>query len=118
MTLPQALVDIVAETAYRPCWEIEVDPDYIRGDSRGPTLVIRAYTNDTYSPERILRVNHWFPVPPVNWNRETWTIWLFQRFLDVEHHEASEYFTVAGRRPFAPGHGAGDSPYLFYGAPR
>ena len=116
--LYQPLIDIVAVTEYRPCWEIEVVEDYIRGDTRGPTLVIRAFTQDTYNPTTTLRVNHWFLIPEVDWNRRTWLIWLFRRLLDVEYHELAEYFTVDGRRPFAPAHGAGDSPYFFYGEPR
>ena len=116
MTGPQyqPLIDVVATMAYRPCWEIVVDPDYIRGDTRGPTLVVRAYTADTYRPEVILRVNHWFGIPPVDWSRETWQAWVFDRLLDVERHEAMEYFTVDGVRPYAPAHGAGGDPYRLY----
>lgn len=114
----QPLADVVGATAYRPCWEIIVDPDCIRGDWRGPALVIRAYTQDTYSPDRTLRVNHPFPLPPVDWDRETWTHWLFDRLLDVEAHEAMEFFTVDGQRPFSPSHGGGGDPYRrTYGRP-
>ena len=110
--LYQPLIDIVAVTAYRPCWEIEVDEDYIRGDSRGPTLVIRAFTQDTYNPTTTLRVNHWFLIPEVDWNRRTWLIWLFRRLLDVEYHETGGVLHGGREASVRPGARGGGQPLL------
>ena len=59
-----------------------------------------------------MRVNHYFPVPAASYNRRSWQMWLFRRFLDVEQHEAAEFFQIGGHRPYAPNHGPGWDPYL------
>jgi hypothetical protein len=38
--------------------------------------------------------------------------WLFEAFVSVEQHEAMEFFTVAGEKPFAPNHAPGWNPYI------
>lgn len=50
--------------------------------------------------------------PPATYDQRSWRRWLFDRILDVEKHEAMEFFQVAGRRPYAPSHGPGNDPYM------
>lgn len=38
--------------------------------------------------------------------------WVFDRLLECEQHEAAEFFTVAGARPFYPNHQDEGSPYV------
>lgn len=66
-------------------------------------------STDTGEPRRYFITEHLFAVPdpvyigyPMAWDR-----WLLERVFDVEHHEAMEFFTVAGKRPFYPAHGPG-----------
>lgn len=54
--------------------------------------------------ERTARFVHTFAAPPPELVPE-WDRWLLDRIMDVERHEAMEFFTVAGRKPFNPGHG-------------
>lgn len=37
--------------------------------------------------------------------------WVFDRLLEVERHEAAEFFQVDGMRPFWPNHQDEGSPY-------
>jgi hypothetical protein len=57
-------------------------------------------------------VRHLFPVPPAAYNRDSWQRWLFERLLEVERHEAMEFFQIDGTKPYAPNHGPGWDPYL------
>jgi len=111
---PTDLADLVERCAYRPGWLVTLsDIDRSQG-SEGLTLIITTVGFDTYHPENgeTYRVNHYFPVPPASYNRRSWQWWLFQQFLLVEQHEAMEFFTVDGKRPYAPMHGPGNDPYL------
>ncbi len=91
------------------------------------TLVVTRCGPDSYHPERIIAVKHYFAVPPATYNEASWTRWLFDRLGDVDTHERMEDFTFEaadpGRvdhlavpdteleRPFAPNHGPGEDPY-------
>lgn len=44
--------------------------------------------------DALLPVNHYFPVPPATYNRESWTRWLFDRLGDVDTHERMEDFAL------------------------
>jgi len=65
-------------------------------------LVICARVRDSGSGNEI-SLEHLFPVPDepaVPWQR-----WLLDRILDVERHEACEFFALGEERPFYPEHG-------------
>jgi hypothetical protein len=47
---------------------------------------------------------------PDRLDRRGFARWAYARLLDAERHEAGEWFTVDGHRPFFPRHGDGD-PY-------
>lgn len=121
---PHALAELVASVTYRPGWHVrlivDAERDFAPDDAarehaigRGLTLEILTRTVDSYHPERgeNYRVAHWFIVPAATYNRSSWQRWLFDRFVDVERHEAMEFFRIDGDQPFAPNHGPGHDPY-------
>ena len=73
-------------------------------------LMIAAYVPDSRTGRPIL-AEHRFHIPaahPLNPGPPgcpSWERWLLDRILDVERHEAMEYFTVTGHRLFYPEHG-------------
>ena len=87
--------------------------------SVGLTLVVQRHGPDSYHPENMLRVNHYFPVPPATYDERSWRRWLFDRLGDVDTHERMEDFSFAAAdpgdrpvRPYAPSHGPGNNPYM------
>jgi hypothetical protein len=118
---PEALYGLVDRLEYKAGWEIWLG-DMDRGQgSEGLTLVIQRYGPDTYHPDRMMRVNHYMPVPPAAFNFRSWQRWLFDQFLLVERHEACEFFVLHDSpgsehvtRPYAPHHGPGNDPYVVW----
>jgi hypothetical protein len=109
---PDLLHALVGQLSYKEGWKTWLE-DMDRGQgSEGLTLVIQRYGPDTYHPERMMRVNHYMPVPPAAFDERSWQRWLLEQFLLVERHEACEFFQIGGERPYAPSHGPGNDPYL------
>lgn len=109
---PEHLRAIVEATAYRPGWEFRL------GTFDGhPALWIITDDVDSYDQTKPMRVTHAFPVPVTAYGREEWEEWVLDRCLDVDRHEAGEFFMVDGRRLFAPRHGPGQNPYRLYRVP-
>jgi hypothetical protein len=124
---PEILARLVRCLRYRQHlgWEVRLEDDLQRdkpgrhtGESRGLTLVVTRRGPDTYHHERIMAVNHYFPVPPATYNLASWQRWLLDRLGDVDTHERMEDFAVADSpgsehvvRPYAPQHGPGNDPY-------
>jgi hypothetical protein len=111
---PAGLVSLVDRLSYREdrgwkVWlaDIERDPG-----SAGLTLIVQRCGPDSYHPENVIRVNHYFPVPPATYDERSWTAWLFSRLGDVDTHERMEDFVIDGERPVAPSHGPGNDPYI------
>lgn len=69
------------------------------------TLIIGLKTPDSDDPSRTIAVAHRFAVPPAH-IPVPWERWILERILDVERHEAMEYFEIDGDRPFYPWHGS------------
>jgi hypothetical protein len=110
---PHALADLVGRLHYKR-WDVTL-ADLDRGQgSKGLTLVITREGPDTYHPERVIRVNHYMPVPPAAFNEASWQRWLFEQFLLVETHECAEFFMIGGERVFRPNHGNGEDPYVIH----
>jgi len=110
---PQALDWLVGQLNYKG-WQVTL-ADLDRGQgSKGLTLVITREGPDTYHPERVIRVNHYMPVPPAAFNAASWQRWLFEQFLLVERHECAEFFMIGRERPYAPNHGHGEDPYVIH----
>lgn len=116
---PHALAELVAHASYRPGWRFhltDIDRDKDAAGNivgRGLTLVITTLGRNSYRLEdaETYRVHHYFIVPAATYDVRAWTRWLFDRLIDVESHEAMEFFKLDGRRPFAPSHGPGNNPY-------
>jgi hypothetical protein len=132
---PDALADLVKRLRYRRDrgWEVRLADDLQRdkpgrhtGESRGLTLVVTRCGPDTYHPETVIAVSHYFPVPPATYNEASWQRWLFDRLGDVDTHERMEDFALVSvphsikdgkstpqqlARPYAPNHGPGQDPY-------
>lgn len=113
---PNDLAAIVEALEYRPGWGVSLsDVGYDRGqDSWGLTLLVRAETVNSYPPHQPMYVLHLFPVPAASYDRDSWQRWLLEQLLLVERHEACEFFTVAGVKPYAPNHGPGRDPYVIH----
>lgn len=107
-------LDLLVKTCqFRPGWSIALYPDYDRGQgSRGLTVSVVVDTVNSYEPHEAMRVNHLFPVPPAAYDARSWQRWLFERLREVDSHEAAEFYTVDGVKPYAPSHGPGNDPYL------
>jgi hypothetical protein len=112
---PQELAVLVKELQYREWIFVLMDKDRGQG-SRGLTLVIQTKGYNSYVPEQgeTYRVNHYMPVPPAAFNRQSWQRWLFEQCLLVERHECCEFFKIKGKRPYAPHHGPGNDPYIVF----
>lgn len=108
---PPNLVELVDSITYKPGWSVWLDNFSEDGEDRGLALYIVSETVDSYQHDKTVRVRHEFLVPPASWNRDTWAAWIFDRFRDVESHEAGEFFMIDGLREFAPHHGNGEDPY-------
>lgn len=112
---PQELATLVGQLSYRETegWKIWLE-DQVERDlgSKGLTLIVQRRGPDSYHPENIIRVNHYFPVPPATYNRRSWQWWLFETIGLVEIHERMENFKINGEPAYPPAHSPGNNPYL------
>lgn len=95
---------LVASLAYKPGWRFKV------GGPRGRFLCVFATTPDSHRPERQRTTQHMFEIPD-GLDDRGFARWVFDRLLDCERHEAGEFFTFGGVRPFYPNHQDEGSPY-------
>ncbi len=111
---PQELAILVEELSYRESegWRVWLENMERDAGCTGLTLVVQRCGPDSYNPEQIIRVNHYFPVPPATYNRRSWQWWLFETIGLVELHERMENFKIGGKPAYPPAHGPGNSPYL------
>lgn len=92
---------LIASVRYKPGWAFK-----IAGPDR-TLLCIYATTADSCGPGQRC-TQHQFPIPA---SCDDWERWLFDRLLLCELHEAGEFYTVNGERPFYPNHQDEGSPY-------
>jgi hypothetical protein len=101
---PDALASLVGQLRYRRHmgWRVWLEDDLQRdepgrhtGESRGLTLIVQRCGADTYHPENVMAVNHYFAVPPATYNRRSWMRWLFDQLGKVDTHERMEDFVLA-----------------------
>lgn len=109
---PGELVDLVNSLTYKPNWRFALTHLDRGQGSEGLTLIANITGPDSYHHDQIVSVNHYFPVPPAAYDGRSWRRWLLDQILLVESHEACEFFTLDGDKPFAPSHGPGNDPYL------
>lgn len=111
---PQILEDLLDDLAYKKGWTFTLEWRDRGQGCEGLTLAILVATTNSYARSVRPRLNvvHFFPVPAAAFNKGSWRRWLFERVLDVERHEAMEFFTLDGVKPYAPNHGLGEDPYV------
>ena len=110
---PHALADLVESVSYRDAWSFRLEHMERGQGCGGLTLVIDALVTDSLGGGR-MRVHHLFPVPAAAYNRRSWMRWLLDRCIDVETHEACEFFRIDGERIYAPHHSEGEDPYTIF----
>lgn len=109
---PAVLADLVTRMRYKPGWYFILNSIDRGQGSRGLTLIINVHVPDSYDPEQRIRVSHYMIVPAAAYDVRSWRRWLLDQILLVERHEACEFFTIDGDKPYAPSHGPGNDPYL------
>lgn len=112
--LSPVLDEIVTQVKYKPNWDIFIAWETSQDGSGGWTLWIVSHTQNSLKPDEDIRVRHPFLIPAASYNRDSWVAWLFERYRDVETHEAGEFFRVDGLREFAPHHSNGENPYIVW----
>lgn len=93
----------VASLRYKPGWAFKI------GGPDRRYLCVFATTPDSNAPDRERTTQHMFELPPLDGHNLV--RWVYEQLLSAERHEAAEFFTVAGRRPFFPNHQDEGSPY-------
>lgn len=87
---------------YKPGWKFRI------GGPGNRYLCVFAMTPDSLAPQRQRCTQHMRELPPLQ--GADMARWVFGFLLDIERHEAAEFFQWDGERPFWPAHGDGD-PY-------
>lgn len=111
---PEALAQIIRQSRWtdEPAWSFRLSTMDRGQGSFGLTLVITVPTTNSYPPHQPTVVNHLFIVPAASYDYRSWRRWVLDRILDVQAHEACEFWEVDGEKPYAPSHGPGNDPYL------
>lgn len=111
---PAILRSLIERLTYRRGWRFALEHMDRGQGSYGLTFIAVGLYPDTYNPDEMIRVQHLFPVPPAAYDERSWRRWLFERILEIERHEAAEFFQIDGERPYAPHHGPGNDPYIIF----
>lgn len=99
---PMVLQSVIDVVKYKPGWSFNVMG--FAGSARG--LNVRIETINSITGEQAI-LGHQFSIPRNAhlWTREQCEEWVLRRILDVETHEACEFFRIEDQRPYFPGHG-------------
>ena len=95
----------VTGLAYKPGWSFKI------GGPSSRYLCVYASTPDSNNPSRDRLTQHMFEMPAEPMTVRESVRWVFDKVLLCELHEAGEFFTVDGFRPFFPNHQDEGSPY-------
>jgi hypothetical protein len=109
---PHALEKVLGQTTYKQDVIFQLHTCNRDDGCEGLTLDIICNATDSYAPEHVRRTRHRFIVPAATYDERAWTRWVFDRVIEIEVHEACEFFKVNNVRPYAPTHGAGRNPYV------
>lgn len=101
------LNDLLKRFKYKPGWDFHVAEQV---DYNVYRFVIGVHCKDTYNRHPQFYVTHTFPIPEML-VEDSMERWLLDRIIDVEKHEAMEFFTVDGHRRFEPDHDLFADPY-------
>lgn len=110
---------LVRHLQYKPGWTLELTEYANEGGPWHRWLRVYVQTPDslTGAPTTII---HQIAVPdlrelppgPPGTPERFWRRWLLNRLIGIETHEACEFFTVDGVKPFFPPHEPGVDPYV------
>ena len=112
------LAEVIGRATYKPGWHFrlyngERPHEHLAGGT-GLTfvIVIPNIMNSTDHTQQV-GLSHYFIPPAAAWASEQWERWVLECIMQVECHEAMEFFKVDGWAPFFPPHGEqnGHSPY-------
>lgn len=78
---------------YKPDWTFSIE--------RG-LLAIRAIVVDADDPKRVIPVTSYIELPRFVRDEFPWDRWLLDQIIELERHEAMEFFQVAGVKVFDP----------------
>lgn len=91
---------------YKPGWAFKA------GGPDGQYLCVMVASLDSSNPSNYRNTQHMREVPgglgPMALAR-----WVFAFVLDIERHEAGEFFAVEGHKPFFPNHQDEGDPYAY-----
>lgn len=113
----KVLQDVVASVTYKPGWTLALKYMKRHGEhlagGEGLTLSVRVTCDDSTKAGEKVGLHHLFAVPPAAYNWTTWERWVLDCLIQVETHEALEWFKVNGCAPYFPAHGTqnGFNPY-------
>jgi hypothetical protein len=96
---------LVASLRYKPGWSFKIAGPHSR------YLCVFATTPDSHSPTRERCTQHQFQLLDDYKDERAFYRWVFDCLLLCELHEAGEFFTANGHRPFYPNHQDEGSPY-------
>jgi hypothetical protein len=92
MLSAERLQEIVAEVSYRDSWTMTIDDE----PWEGPVLWIVADVPNSYRPNETVTLRIESKVPPMA-DRDAFLAWLLWRLIQIESHEAREWFKVDGK---------------------
>lgn len=101
---PKLLHDVIEAVKYKDGWSLSIIG--FAGAARG--LGVKVVTTNSLNGE-VAIIGHQFAIPGNAhlWSREMCEEWVLRRLIDVETHEACEFFEIEGQRPYYPEHGPG-----------
>jgi len=105
---------LVDRVGYKKGWTFTLASVDRGQGSAGLTLCIHIVTPDSYAPDKLRGVMHYFIVPAAAYDERSWRRWLLEQIFLVERHETCEFFQIDGQRPYAPHHGPGNDPYIVF----
>jgi hypothetical protein len=94
---------MASRVSYKPGWKFRM------GGSGGRYLCVTVTSPDSSDPTSQRNTQHMREVPDLD-GRDL-VRWVFDFLLDVERHEAAEFFAVEGHKPFMPHHQDEGDPY-------
>lgn len=97
-------VDIAVRLNYKPGWSFRM------GGPGGRYLCVTVTSLDSSNPTNYRNTQHMRELPAGLAGRPL-IRWVFDFILDIERHEAAEFFSVEGVRPFFPHHQDEGDPY-------
>lgn len=137
-----SLQALVASLSYKPGWSFKlitgytvgsnnvVEPESLAHATTGsfafaygiysppPLLQITAPVLDSEPPHTAFDISHLFPAPlaysELRAGSKFWREWLMRCIINVETHEAMEWFAIGGFKTFYPEHGEGAELYVLH----